>query len=67
MPRLDLQVARQSEFLGLACHAFDTKWHAQILLVMSGVPRLVAQAARQSEIERLACHAFDFKWHAHDG
>ncbi|QHO12298.1 uncharacterized protein DS421_15g505730 [Arachis hypogaea] len=53
--------------LGLACHAFDTKWHAQSLLLLSlciGMPRLVAQVARLSEVERLACHAFDFKWHA---
>ncbi|QHO57869.1 uncharacterized protein DS421_3g85920 [Arachis hypogaea] len=27
VPRLGLQVARQSDFLELACHAFDTKWH----------------------------------------
>ncbi|KAL4286943.1 hypothetical protein AHAS_Ahas19G0136700 [Arachis hypogaea] len=27
VPRLDVQVARQSEMIELACHAFDTKWH----------------------------------------
>ncbi|KAL4374169.1 hypothetical protein AHAS_Ahas05G0154900 [Arachis hypogaea] len=30
VPRLDLQVARQSDFLELACHAFDTKWHTVV-------------------------------------
>ncbi|KAL4344723.1 hypothetical protein AHAS_Ahas11G0206900 [Arachis hypogaea] len=67
MPRLSLQVARHSEMLGLACHAFDTKWYTQSLLLVTsciGVPCLVVQVARLSEIERLACHAFDLKWHA---
>ncbi|KAL4357009.1 hypothetical protein AHAS_Ahas09G0143800 [Arachis hypogaea] len=27
VPRLGSQVARPSDFLELACHAFDTKWH----------------------------------------
>ncbi|KAL4374039.1 hypothetical protein AHAS_Ahas05G0141900 [Arachis hypogaea] len=36
VPRLGLQVARQGDFLELACHAFDTKWHAivEVLLEM---------------------------------
>ncbi|KAL4391284.1 hypothetical protein AHAS_Ahas03G0229700 [Arachis hypogaea] len=57
VPRLGLQVACQSDFLGLACDAFDAKWHAQFMLVFScalppsldhctSVPRHVAQVAR---------------------
>ncbi|KAL4292808.1 hypothetical protein AHAS_Ahas18G0065100 [Arachis hypogaea] len=36
VPRLGSQVARPSDFLELACHAFDTKWHAivEVLLGM---------------------------------
>ncbi|QHN77316.1 uncharacterized protein DS421_19g651570 [Arachis hypogaea] len=36
VPRLGSQVARPSGFLELACHAFDTKWHAivEVLLGM---------------------------------
>ncbi|KAL4356862.1 hypothetical protein AHAS_Ahas09G0129100 [Arachis hypogaea] len=47
MPRLRLQVARPSDFLELAYHAFDTKWHAivEVLLKMS-----------------LACHAHIHAW-----
>ncbi|KAL4276299.1 hypothetical protein AHAS_Ahas20G0193300 [Arachis hypogaea] len=36
VPRLDLQVARPSDELKLACHAFNTKWHAQVI-VSSGL------------------------------
>ncbi|KAL4315905.1 hypothetical protein AHAS_Ahas15G0231800 [Arachis hypogaea] len=36
MPLLDPQVARPSDFLELACHTFDTKWHA-IVKVPPGV------------------------------
>ncbi|KAL4357101.1 hypothetical protein AHAS_Ahas09G0153000 [Arachis hypogaea] len=59
VPRLGLQVARHSEMLGLACHAFDTKWHAQSLLLLSlciSVPCLVAQVARLSEVESVPRH-----------
>ncbi|QHO20167.1 uncharacterized protein DS421_11g335510 [Arachis hypogaea] len=36
VPRLGSQVARPSDFLELACHAFDIKWHAivEVLLGM---------------------------------
>ncbi|QHO23670.1 uncharacterized protein DS421_12g365540 [Arachis hypogaea] len=60
MPRLSLQVARHSDMLGLACHAFDTKWHALSLLLLSlcvGVPCLVAQVARLSDVESVPRHA----------
>ncbi|KAL4371601.1 hypothetical protein AHAS_Ahas06G0182100 [Arachis hypogaea] len=48
VPRLDVQVARQSGMIELACHAFDTKWHAQLYLASlgTGVPHLVSQVAR---------------------
>ncbi|QHN77754.1 uncharacterized protein DS421_19g655490 [Arachis hypogaea] len=36
VPHLCSQVARPSDFLELACHAFDTKWHA-ILEVLLGM------------------------------
>ncbi|KAL4321821.1 hypothetical protein AHAS_Ahas14G0148800 [Arachis hypogaea] len=63
VPRLSLQVARHSEILGLACHAFDIKWNTQPLLLL-GVPRLDPQVARPSDFLELACNAFDTKWHA---
>ncbi|KAL4391282.1 hypothetical protein AHAS_Ahas03G0229500 [Arachis hypogaea] len=37
VPRLGLQVARQSDFLELACHAFDTKWHAVVEVLLEVV------------------------------
>ncbi|QHO34859.1 uncharacterized protein DS421_9g270630 [Arachis hypogaea] len=37
VPRLGLQVARQSDFLELACHAFDTKWHAIVEVLLEVV------------------------------
>ncbi|KAL4391185.1 hypothetical protein AHAS_Ahas03G0219800 [Arachis hypogaea] len=48
VPRLDVQVARQSEIIKLACHAFDTKWHTQLYFASLGVgvPRLITQVAR---------------------
>ncbi|KAL4391257.1 hypothetical protein AHAS_Ahas03G0227000 [Arachis hypogaea] len=41
VPRLNVQVARQSEIIKLACHAFNTKWHTQLYLASlgAGVPR----------------------------
>ncbi|KAL4337314.1 hypothetical protein AHAS_Ahas12G0097800 [Arachis hypogaea] len=47
MPCLGSQVACPSDFFGLACHAFDTNWHATplcssgtpIVIDGSGVPR----------------------------
>ncbi|KAL4397401.1 hypothetical protein AHAS_Ahas01G0188200 [Arachis hypogaea] len=50
VPRLDVQVARQSKIIKLVCHAFDTWWHAQLYLASlgAGVSRLVAQVARLS-------------------
>ncbi|KAL4344695.1 hypothetical protein AHAS_Ahas11G0204100 [Arachis hypogaea] len=45
VPRLGRQVARASVGLGLACHAFDTKWHAQVLFP-SGMQRPQVQVAR---------------------
>ncbi|KAL4381522.1 hypothetical protein AHAS_Ahas04G0141900 [Arachis hypogaea] len=50
MPRLDVQVARQSEIIKLACHAFDSKWHTQLYLAFlgAGVPCLITQVARLS-------------------
>ncbi|KAL4374263.1 hypothetical protein AHAS_Ahas05G0164300 [Arachis hypogaea] len=43
VPRLDVQVACQSGTIELACHTFDTKWHAQLCLASfsAGVPRLI--------------------------
>ncbi|QHN82493.1 uncharacterized protein DS421_20g696350 [Arachis hypogaea] len=37
VPRLRSQVARPSDFLGLACHAFDTKWHAIVKVLLEMV------------------------------
>ncbi|QHO23687.1 uncharacterized protein DS421_12g365690 [Arachis hypogaea] len=51
VPRLGSQVARPSDFLELACHAFNTKWHA----IGGG----------SSWNGGLACHAPLLKWHAH--
>ncbi|KAL4394580.1 hypothetical protein AHAS_Ahas02G0166200 [Arachis hypogaea] len=50
VPRLDVQVACQSEIIKLACHAFNTKWQAQLYLAFIGasVPRLITQVARLS-------------------
>ncbi|KAL4356961.1 hypothetical protein AHAS_Ahas09G0139000 [Arachis hypogaea] len=50
VPRLDVQVAHQSEMIELACHGFDTKWHAQLYLASlgAGVPHLITQVARLS-------------------
>ncbi|KAL4357048.1 hypothetical protein AHAS_Ahas09G0147700 [Arachis hypogaea] len=47
VPCLDVQVAHQSAMIELACHAFDTKWHAQLYLASlgSGVPCLITQVA----------------------
>ncbi|KAL4374190.1 hypothetical protein AHAS_Ahas05G0157000 [Arachis hypogaea] len=52
VPRLGLQVAHLSEDESLACHAFDTEWHAQVLGLSTssmetctGVARLDAQVA----------------------
>ncbi|QHN92874.1 uncharacterized protein DS421_17g587730 [Arachis hypogaea] len=34
VPRLGSQVAHLSDFLGLACHTFDTKWHAIVKVLL---------------------------------
>ncbi|KAL4357130.1 hypothetical protein AHAS_Ahas09G0155900 [Arachis hypogaea] len=34
VPRLGLQVACQSDFFELACHAFNTKWHAVVEVLL---------------------------------
>ncbi|QHN77805.1 uncharacterized protein DS421_19g655990 [Arachis hypogaea] len=73
VPRLGSQVARPSDFLGLACHAFDTKCHAivEVLLGMvswratplcsSGTPIVVDGSAvprpTWHATPNLACHA----------
>ncbi|KAL4350425.1 hypothetical protein AHAS_Ahas10G0140700 [Arachis hypogaea] len=51
VPCLDVQVARQSGTIELACHTFDTKWHSQLCLASFSVdvPRLIIQVARLSE------------------
>ncbi|KAL4315514.1 hypothetical protein AHAS_Ahas15G0192700 [Arachis hypogaea] len=78
MPCLVPQVARPSDFLELACHAFDTKWHT-IVKVLPGVmgwcvrratPNLVCHALLVSSIVALwnfvlACHAQSLACHAH--
>ncbi|QHO12163.1 uncharacterized protein DS421_15g504510 [Arachis hypogaea] len=37
VPRLGSQVARPSDFLELAYHAFDTKWHAMVEVLLGMV------------------------------
>ncbi|QHN86262.1 uncharacterized protein DS421_16g544600 [Arachis hypogaea] len=34
MPRLGSQVAHPSDILGLACHAFDSKWHTVVKVLL---------------------------------
>ncbi|QHN85996.1 uncharacterized protein DS421_16g542140 [Arachis hypogaea] len=34
VPHLGSHVARPSDFLELACHAFDTKWHAIVKVLL---------------------------------
>ncbi|KAL4356893.1 hypothetical protein AHAS_Ahas09G0132200 [Arachis hypogaea] len=50
VPHLDIQVACQSGMIELACHALDTKWHAQLYLasLAAGVPCLITQVAHHS-------------------
>ncbi|KAL4356883.1 hypothetical protein AHAS_Ahas09G0131200 [Arachis hypogaea] len=59
VPRLGFQVARQSDFLELACHAFDTNWRVTPLY-SSGTPIVVDGSACHAQ--SLACHVHMHAW-----
>ncbi|QHO01868.1 uncharacterized protein DS421_13g418890 [Arachis hypogaea] len=72
VPHLGSQVARPSDFFGLACHAFDTKWHAivNVLLGMvswratplcsSGTPIVVDESGVPRPFCVLHCSSLEF-------
>ena len=72
VPCLGSQVARPSDFLGLACHAFDIKWHAivKVLLGMvswratplcsSGTPIVVDGSGVPRPFYVLHCSSLEF-------
>ncbi|KAL4306553.1 hypothetical protein AHAS_Ahas16G0189800 [Arachis hypogaea] len=57
VPRLGSQVARPSDFLGLACHAFDTKWHAIVKVLLGIVSWRATPLCSSGMPIFLACHA----------
>ncbi|KAL4381112.1 hypothetical protein AHAS_Ahas04G0100900 [Arachis hypogaea] len=67
VPRLDAQVACQSGIIELACHAFDTKWHALVRLLELACHAFDTKWHAQPFYWPsclLACHAWLLKWHA---
>ncbi|QHO07433.1 uncharacterized protein DS421_14g463670 [Arachis hypogaea] len=64
VPCLGPQVARPSGFLELACHAFDTKWHAIVEVLLGMVSWRATPLCSSGTPIVVACHAQSLARHA---